>query len=212
MASPSSNPYRISPIGLGRYTWINKPDTKFNADGLYKTDLILDGEEAAKFKALIDAQCEAALVSETEDMTPGERKKWAVYLPYEVEEDDDGNPTGRIIFQFRQNAVIHLKDGTTKEIRIAIFDAADKAVDVPVFGGSKLRVLYRARPIKIASLKKAGVRLDFLKVQVIALAERSQESGFGAVEGGYVAEEEEETTGGFGAQDSAPPPATDADY
>ena len=76
--------YQPSPIGIARHSWINKPDTKFNTEGLYHTGLIMgDGvvstvEEAQAFKALIDADVEVAYADEfaklTEKMKPGERK------------------------------------------------------------------------------------------------------------------------------------------
>jgi hypothetical protein len=171
------------------YPWVNKPDTKFNSDGVYKTGLAVEGKDAEKFRKEIDLASQEAFDSETASMTAGERKKWSLYVPYEVEEDEEGKPTGRTIFHYRQNAVLKLADGETKGIKIGIYDSADKPTEAEIWGGSKLRVKYYARPIKVASTKKAGVRLDFLKVQVIQLAERSDSGGFGGVEGGYVDEE-----------------------
>jgi hypothetical protein len=197
MASAARSTYRPSPAMVARYPWVNKADTKFNAKGLFKVDGVMNGPEALAFKALIDKVAEDALAAHTEDMTPGERKKWSIYLPYEVEEDDQGNPTGDIHFQFRQNATI-LVEGEEKAIKIAIYDSQDKPTEVPVYGGSILRVMYKLRPIVIASTKKAGVRMDFLKVQVVKLADRTGgtgDGGFGSVEGGYV--DEHEAEGGF---------------
>lgn len=193
MAPAAKVPYRASPIGISRYVWVNKPDTKFNAEGLYKLGLApLDGAEAAKFKEQIDEAAGVAFNEETADMTAGERKKWSLYVPYTEEEDDEGNPTGRIWFQFKQNATIKLRDGTVKEIQIGIFDAADKRIALDVYGGSTVRVMYRPRAVRIATNKQAGVRLDFCKVQVIQLAERGSEGGFGGVEDGYVHDDAED--------------------
>lgn len=198
MAS-NSTPYRISPEGVARYAWVNSPDVKFNADGVFKTDHIVDGAAAVKLKAEVDAAAEAAFEEGTKDLTPAEKKKWSIFYPYEVEENDDGTPTGRIIFKYRQNAIIRV-EGEAKPIRIAIFDSTDKPTAAKVFGGSIIRVAYKPRAIKLASAKQWGVRLDFLKVQVVKLAERSDSGtgGFGSVEGGYVEEHHDESaTGGF---------------
>ncbi|MEW6121267.1 MAG: hypothetical protein AB1698_01540 [Pseudomonadota bacterium] len=204
------SPYRPSAPGIARYPWVNKPDTKFAAPGsagVFKTDLILEGEAAVKERTRVDAEAQAAFDAETEGMTPGEKKKWELYVPYTVEEDDEGNPTGRIIFHFKQSASITV-EGVAKPIRIAIFNAADEPKEIPVFGGDTIRVMHKPRAIKLPSAKKAGVRLDFLKVQVLKKAERdSQPGGFGSVEGGYMGEEGES---GFGASSGSA--TADADY
>jgi hypothetical protein len=180
-------PYKPSPVGVAIHPWVNKPDTKFNADGVYQTGLAVEGEDAVKFREELDAAAKAAFEEETANMTPVERKKWSVFVPYSVEEDEDGKPTGRTIFRFRQNAILRLPDGETKRIRIGIYDSADRATEAEVWTGARIRVRYRPRNVKIASTKKAGVRLDFLKVQIVQLADRSASGGgFGAVEGGYV--------------------------
>lgn len=202
--------YYSSPLGIGRYTWVNKPDTKFNSDGVFKTDLMLEGDVALEMKAKIDVQVEEALNAYTEDMKPVDRKKWSPYHPYEVEEDDDGNPTGRIFFKFRQNAVIKLKDGTTKKVVIGIYDASDKASSVQVYSGSKMRVRYSMRAIPLKSSKEVGIRLDFFMVQVVELAGRSESGGFGAVEGGYVDDHEDDETGDANQEENTN--ANDGDY
>lgn len=206
--STAKTPYRPSPTGDARYPWINKPDTKFNAAGLFKTDLIVSGEPAATFRAKLDTDAQAAFEAETKDMTPGERKKFSLYVPYTVEEDDEGNPTGRIIFHFKQNATLTI-EGAEKQIRIAIFNAADEPKEIPIWSGDKIRVMYRPRTIKLASTKQVGIRLDFLKVQVLAKASRdAAPGGFGSVEGGYMGEEE----GGFDTAASGAASDTSGDY
>lgn len=207
--STAKTPYRPSPPGPAVYPWVNKPDTKFapaGSAGVYKTGLVLEGEEAVKFRAKIDADAQAAFDAETEGLTPAQRKQWSLYVPYTVEEDDEDNPTGRIIFHFKQSASITV-EGVAKAIRIAIFNAADEHKEIPVFGGDIIRVMHKSRPIKLQSAKKAGVRLDFLKVQVVKKAERdSSPGGFGAVEGGYMGDDESS----FGAASGSA--STDGDY
>lgn len=189
MANDKKSPYRPSPIGIARYPWLNKPDVKFNADGLFKVELVLSGEEAQAFKALIDKAAEEAHAEYTAEMTAGDRKKWSLYTLYEVEEDEAGNPTGDIHFHFKQNAVIKLRDGETKPISIGLYDSRDEPTTAQVYGGSTIRVLYKTRLIPMTASKQVGVRLDFLKVQVIKLATRdSGQGGFGSVDGGYVDE------------------------
>lgn len=199
--------YRQSPIGIARYCWVNKPDVKFNADGVYKTDLVLEGEEAEAFRAELEAASQEAFEEITGEMPAGVRKKWSVYFPFVVEEDEDnGNPTGRIIFRFKQNAKIRLKDGEVKHVKIGLRDSRNKVITTNVFGGSTIRVLFATRPIKLETAKQAGVKLDFSMVQLIKASESSG-GGFDEVEGGYVDDGEDE-----GRAESNPNVGEGADY
>ncbi|MBK1871546.1 hypothetical protein [Taklimakanibacter albus] len=179
--------YKISPRGeAADFPWIHEADTKYNADGLFHTALALSGELAESFKKEIAAAAEAGHAEVTKDMTPGERKKYSVYYPFEAEVDKDGNETGRTWFNFKQNHIIETKAGERKEIEIVVHDAADKPIKgVKIFNGDEIRILYKPRPTKMTGLKQAGCRLDFAKVQLIKKAQRTSK-GFGAIEGGYV--------------------------
>ena len=186
--------YQNSPFGIASaYPWLTKADTKYNDNGVYKVGLVLSGEEAQAFKAKVDTASEASLERyfEAEEakgkkVTPALRKQWKVYHPYSVEEDDAGNPTGYIEFRFKQNAKIKLKDGTVKDVKIAVMDASGKKeVKRPVFGGSELRIMFTFRDIVMVTAKEVGVQLAFGRVQVKTLAENSGGggNGFDAVEG-----------------------------
>lgn len=156
------------------HPWVNKADTKFNADGVFKVKLASEdkAERVEAQKAKIQAAAEAALAEHIADMPKGEAKKWSLYVPFHEEEDKDGEPTGRTVFDFKQNAKIELKDGSTKEVAIEIRDAKNQVADVRVFSGTIGRILYTMRKIVMSSTKQVGVRLDFFKVQVIKQAER----------------------------------------
>ncbi|WP_266031190.1 hypothetical protein [Brucella intermedia] len=203
--------FYISPIGTFRYPWFNKPDTKFNADGLFHTELHLSGKQAEELAAKIEAAAHAALAEHTQEMKPGEAKKWSLYLPFERIEDDEGNPTGDIKFDFKQNAKIPLKDGSVKDVRIELRDSKDNIITVPVWDGSEGRIMFTMRPITMAQAKEAGVRLDFAKVQITKLANGSGGGGrgFGEVEDGFVADTEGR---GFGNAQSNEPEGEAEDY
>ncbi|MGV1835209.1 hypothetical protein ACQZ6C_10645 [Rhizobium rhizogenes] len=208
--------YQDSPFGTGVHIHVNKADSKFKPDAPeFKVDLSLDGEEALKFKELVDAQAEAAFENfkETEayaKMKPKDQRELVVYYPYEEVEDDEGNKTGEIIFDFRQNERIKLKDGTFKTIKIGIYDAKGSEMSKLVRSGSELRVKFSFRAIPMPSLKKAGIRLDFAGVQVRKLATGNGGIGFGAVDG-Y---EDDGETGyaGTSAEDNSPASGSDGDY
>lgn len=188
--------YKQSPIGIARHAWVNKPDTKYNADGLYHTKLVLEGDEAAGFKAEIDAEVERAFLEEVETnkLTHAAAKKWTKYYPYEIEQDDNGAETGKVLFMFKQNAVIKLKDGGVKNFVLGIRDGKNEPITDNVFGGAIIRVLYKPRNVKLATQKQFGVRLDFSMVQLIKQAPMSG-GGFDEVDQAY-ASEDDPTQGG----------------
>jgi hypothetical protein len=173
--------FNISPRGPFLHPWINRPDTKYNEDGLFHVDQVVSGEPGRKLADRIKAAAEKALAEHVDEMKPAEAKKWSLYLSDEELEDDDGNSTGDIKFAFKQNRVIPLKDGGTKTVDIEIRDAKDNIVDAKVFGGTEGRIMFSMRPIVMQQAKEVGVRLDFFKVQVIKMAERKG-AGFGAVD------------------------------
>jgi hypothetical protein len=201
--------------GIAGYPWLTKPDTKFNKNGHFKINLTLEGEAAAKQKAIIDAEVEKSYAAAVDKAkSPAEAK--AVYraYPYEEVTDDDENPTGALTFKFKQNAVIKLKDGTTRNAKIDLFDAKGNKLpeNVMVFGGSTVKVGYTHRPyamVKEVIVEKdgkqqkkktieAGISLDLGAVQVIKLVSGnggSAESwGFGETDG-YDASEAGEAPG-----------------
>jgi hypothetical protein len=202
----SSGYYRPSPIGEAIHPWLTKPDTKFNPDGLFKTRLAVEGALAATMKEEITKASDEALQRhiETKEMKPVEAKKWSAYYPFEDETDEDGNPTGRTIFQFKQNAKIRLADGSEKKFVIGLRDSQDKVVKkgVNIFDGTKLRVMYKPRDIVMTGLKQVGVRLDFSMVQIIELSKGGGSKGFGAVDGGGFTADEAPDHNDQGSEDA----------
>lgn len=184
--------YRDSPFGPVIHPHFNKPDDKFNKENPpFHGDLALEGADADAYKALIDAESQKAYDDFMENgdgskLSPGAKKKWGLYVPYEEEEDKDGNPTGRTLFSFKQNSVIRTADGK-KTIEIGIYDAENEAVSDVVTHGSIVRIRHSFRPIVLKTNQQVGVRMDFSMVQIKELAQGggSGGHGFGSVEGGY---------------------------
>lgn len=179
-----------SPVGEGLHLWLDKPDTKFDNDGDFKGKLIVDLNETVTvgdktvnpgqvFKDLVDAEAQKAFDEELKDLSVKARKDWRLFVPYKEELDADENPTGRIIFEFKRNAVITIrKTQERKNLTVAFYDSANKPIPkTAVFSGATIRFGgIEFRPIKVTASQKAGVRMDFSKVQILKLAERS--SGF----------------------------------
>jgi hypothetical protein len=193
----------LSPIGeFTGFVWINKPDTKFNDDGVYKVDLTLEGDDAERLKDIIEAAAKTHLAEHTDEMPPAKAKKWSLYVPFDEEEDEAGEPTGRTTFHFKQNAKIRSKSGEVKDIAIEIRDSKDNIINVPVFSGCEGRIMFSVRGIEMSSTSQAGVRLDFYKVQITKLAKGGSSKGFGAVDDGFVADSEDAGFGGAEGEDA----------
>lgn len=144
--------YFPTPILEADYPWINNADTEFNKEGLFHVDGIgrLEDPDVQALKDRIDAHVDASWDEEIEKVPAKDRKKYSKIYPYELDEDDDGNPTGYIKFLFKQNASIKTRDGV-KKVTIEIRDSNDEPTDVSIFGGSELRIMASLRTIKVSS-------------------------------------------------------------
>lgn len=185
-------PKRITPAGVAQYPWLNKPDTKFKAEGEYKVTLILSDEDfnapnpkwnGMSIKELLDAEVEEALTVALEEAKPADKKKITSALPYEEDVDDAANETGNWKMTFKMKAKVTMKNGKSFTQQPIIVDAKRKEMTEPVFGGSVIKVSCQLVPYYIASTKKAGVSLRLIAVQVLELAERVSDGGFDEEEG-----------------------------
>lgn len=183
--------YKDGPFGVAGHPWLGKADTKYNSDGLFKVDLTVAANEGGEEWAdELTKQAEEAREfffsekGEGRDIKPKDRDKWELYVPFEREEDDAGNLTGNITFTPKQNAKIKLRDGTVKDVEMAIYDAKGKEMHKDPGPGSTLRVRWATRLIAVKSSKQVGVRMDFCAVQVKDFKPFGQGGGgFGAVDG-----------------------------
>lgn len=203
-----------SPFGIARFAWITKPDTKYNVDGRYTCDLVVGGAEGQALKDKITAAATEELANfwlteRGKKVAPKDRAKWSIYTPFEEDLDDEGNPTGYVIFHFKQNAKIKLRDGSVKGIKISVYDATgEREIKRPVFSSSELRINYYFRENIQETAKKVGVQLAFSWVQVRALANPERGPRFSAVEGYQEPDEAPESdasTGGTGPADTSAP-------
>lgn len=146
-----------SPIGTARFPHLNEPDTKFDAEGKYKVDLVITAEEAQA----ISADIEAARPDEFAASEPGNRCVRQV-------EDKEGNP-------------IWILRASTKHAP-RIVDAAKKLTDVRIGGGSRLRLACNVVPVTVRGTTYISAYLN--AVQVVELSEGA--SSFDEIEGGFV--------------------------
>lgn len=214
-----------TPKGLFEYPHLNKPDTREFDDGskskpAYKVNLVLEGEAMEKFKEFIDAKVSESfksavdeLKASTDPKKKAKAKKVEKAYPYEPKLDASGNETGAMIFKFKQNAEIKLKDGTIKQIVVDLFDGRGQKIDrnaVKIGGGSEGRIAFTMRPYFMNATDKAGVTLDLQAAMITALVEYAGKSassyGFEIEEDGFDASAHEgadtqESGGGEDASD-----------
>ncbi len=188
------NVYKDSPFLLAIYPHVNKPDDKFNkVNPPYHVTGEGDVADAGvlPLKERIDAAVDAAFeaffeTGQGKSIPKPKRKDWGKYYPYEEVCDDEGNPTGKIRFDFKQNSVIKTADGE-KTVEIGLYDANGDEMDPAkdfVRNGATVRVRFAIRAITLKTNEKVGVKLDFSMVQVKEQPARTG-GGFGKVDGGY---------------------------
>lgn len=155
-----------SPLGEAIYPWLHKPDTKYNADGVYKTKLKIPlSEELTAFidtiQEELDVHYEAAVA---EAKAAGKRPPKKYELNY-YEDDEYG------YLNLKCNAKIKLKDGTVVEKKFPILSAEGDRFDGVryVNNGSKLKAVVDLVPMN-SGVAGAGVSLRLICVKVSEFA------------------------------------------
>lgn len=198
----------VTPAGIARFPYLTQPDTKFNSDGEYKVNLLLDPSEPdvqellEKLDELTAEAVEKAkeeLIEKAKTKKAGEKAAAAVetHEPYRNAEDEDGEETGQIELRFKSKA--QFKDRKTDKIVqrvIRLFGPDGKPLEegTAVYGGAVIKVNFSPVPFYAAATKTAGITLQINAVQVIEFASGADASfyGFDAVEG---ADDDDEDTG-----------------
>lgn len=182
------NPRFVSPRGVARYPWLNKPDTKYNPEGEYKVTLQFADAELDKpithkkfpeydgktLRQILDEAAEAAYQeARSKAKNAADKKKIQKADPYQPVCDEEGNETGDVTLHFKMRAKVTTKK--TREVfeqKPFMVDAKRNPTTAVVFGGSELKISFEVIPYFVASSKTAGVTLRMKNVQVLSLAER----------------------------------------
>lgn len=176
----------VTPKGVAVWPHLNKPDTKFNAEGEYTCKLRLPMAEADELIAKLEKfRDEYKLQAQEQDPKIA---RYSLADVYEEEVDDQGNPTGHAVFKFKQKAVIKTRKGDTIRMKVALFDAQRQPTSAQVGGGSVIKVAGVAFGYAMPTTKMVGISLRPEAVQIITLAQRgtSAEALF-EVEDGFTA-------------------------
>lgn len=121
----------VTPIGHAKFPRISSPDTKFDADGVFSVDLVLDESSAMELKKDIDSFVSNAYGHYKKVKGVSKELKMANHILKE-ELDSEGNKTG--------NFVVRAKAKAKFVSSIPVLDAQDGAspTDKLVTAGSKI--------------------------------------------------------------------------
>lgn len=192
--------------GITRYPHLNKPDTKFDDAGVFKTDLIVDAEAGAALTARFE-KMRAAEVKKAQARLKGKKAKPAD-LPIQPEYDENGEETGRFVLRSKMKASgISKKTGEAWKRDLPIFDADGVSTNARVGGGSEVVLCISPNPWSNPK-GECSVTCYLEAVQIISLSAGGGASasrfGFGAVDGGFkssemdAADDDDETSSGDG--------------
>lgn len=164
-----------TPVGVAKYPHLNRPDTAFDAEGKYKTELILSPEDAKPLIKII------------EDAAKEEHGKAHYRVPYTVDEE-----TGEVAFKLQS------------KYEPLFFDSAGQLVPQNALpqlgGGSRIALKGFLNVYKVSGT--CGVAITLRSVQIVEASQGMNGEGFDAIDGGgftvdtSVADDPFESTGG----------------
>ncbi len=169
-----------SPAAQAIYPYLSTPDTgKFApTGGQFKVSIRLPAGDP--FVAALDAEADRcfAIIQDELSADPKTKKKVATLkrgVPYKIETDDEGDPTGTVLVTVKRKVLG--KDKRTGEVTratIPLFDGAGNKLPagVDVWGGSTVRVSINTFPYHVEGQQLAGVSLRLGAVQVLELVTR----------------------------------------
>ena len=154
----------MSPEGRAKYPWLNKPDTQFDSNGVFKTSLIIEDSKA--------------FVKQLNDIAKEEfGAKAKIKLPYDTDEE-----TNETFIKVKSKYQPKFYDSTGQILT---------GNQVPnLWGGSVMKVGGFITTYQVSGQK--GISLQLTKVQIIDPVTSGDDSGFDNVEGGFVAAATEE--------------------
>ena len=150
--------------GLAVFPHLNEPDTKFNEDGVYQTQLQLDAEAGEKLIAVLEKIRDDAYKAECKEKKKPKLKK--ADLPFTEEVDEEGELTGNILFRFKMPA----KTKRGLEQRPVLVDSKVQPMTENIGSGSQLLIEFEPYTWFVPALG-VGMTLRLRGVQVLELVE-----------------------------------------
>ena len=191
-----------SPKGEANFPWLNTIDTKYAANGVYKTQLVMPFAEAKPLIDALETMVNEVYAMELAKRKPAAQKKKALEkgFPYAMVCDEEGEETGDVSFAFKLNAKVDIKafgdkPAKTLEFKPKFFDAKGTLIEKApiVYAGSILRINYEPCAYMVEGTSTCGISLRIYGIQVIKLVssgsnnESAKDMGFGE-EDGYTAD------------------------
>lgn len=175
-----------TPKGTAEYPHIEEPDYKFDDDGLYHVNLILDKSEANGIIETVESCMNDFLAND-----PRVKEAKAKGRSFTVTECFEEVDSDTVRLKFKQKASYTRKsDGKKVEVKIPVFDAKGvPALDTKIGGGSIIRVCFSINPYYMPATRSAGASLRLVAVKLIKEkqwgANNAEAFGFGEEEEGY---------------------------
>lgn len=166
----------VSPKGRFIYPWLTTPDTKFDAEGVYRLKLAVPAAEAGDLVEALEAKYE-------ENRTGNKAKvREEGSRPWELDEE-----TNEYLFTFKMKAVVTTKKEEKFTQRPTIFDTTGQPCeDLKIGGGTIGKISYEIIPYANKMIG-AGISLRLKAVQILELIEYgsgdANSYGFGDEEG-----------------------------
>lgn len=170
----STKQFYFSPIGtVMPYCWIQKPDTKYKAQGEYKIDLKVPNAQAQKLVDFITEAHEANWEENKDNpkLKAKGKKPQEADLPF-YEED------GFTIFKFRMNASF-IKDEKVEVLNLRVVDSSGVRMQVVpnVSGGSEGKCRFSLYPFAAVGQIGVGIKLQLDSFMLTKLVEYSGATG-----------------------------------
>lgn len=203
MANTKTNTRFISPCGKSLYAKVQTPDTRFDAEGIYHLDLLVDPDKAQDMIQNLESILDEFYNTDDDVASALAKGRKLTKAPVYEEMQD-----GTYRFRFKQRAKLKDKDGNVYDKSVVVFDAKVHPLDKEIGNGSVVKVSYSCKPYYVPATRTVGVATRLIGVQVLKLVEfgGSDDCGF-TVEDGY-----ETDTAGFtsttNASNADPSPLT----
>jgi hypothetical protein len=152
----------VTPKGVLVYPHLNKADTKFDVNGVWRAGLRLEKKDADNLIQQITDEIEANAADETAKR--GKKVKVA-NPPYS--EDNDGN----IIFNFKLKAGGTRANGEAWSQRPVLYDSKGNVFDPQgkiIWGGTSAKIAFQLARYHVGSIG-AGISLRMKAVQILDL-------------------------------------------
>jgi len=203
---------KLYTTGKGRlkYPRINgKPDTKFDTDGVWKTQLTCDlgnPKTEAVMAAIREAAAKAVVDEQAKQTEAGKKVKVkAADLPYTIDEENN-------TVEFRSKLKVkgeNKKTGETWTNKVAVFDNMGKPLPetTKIGAGTTAQISVEIRSFYTPASKEAGVSLRLKAVKCFNIVEWGQDAGAF----GFDNDDEDEVSETVGSATAADDGETDED-